>query len=309
MESKLKNKYIVFLGAMFCCFLWGSAFPMIKKGYIFFEIASGDAATQILFAGVRFILAGIFTIILGSLFSKKLLVPKRSSLKMVGVLAFFQTFMQYILFYIGVAHTTGVKASIIDGASVFIAIIIASFVFHQEKFTLKKAAACVIGFVGVIVVNISGNAEELISFNLLGDSFVFLSTVAYAISSVLIKRYSLKENPVTLSGYQFFVGGLAMSLTAIIFGGRFSTITFEGILCILWLGFVSAGAYSLWGILLKYNDVSAVVVYSFMIPVFGVVLSILIGGESGQVFGVSAVAALMLVSIGIVMINRFDKKE
>lgn len=303
MENKLKNKYVVFFCAMFCCFLWGSAFPMIKKGYNFFGIESGNIASQIFFAGIRFTFAGIFTILTGSIFSKKILIPKPTSLKMVGVLAFFQTFIQYILFYVGVANTTGVKASIIDGSSAFIAIIIACLVFRQEKLTIKKILACVIGFAGVISVNISGSSSELFSFNFFGDGLVFLSTIAYAISSVLIKQYALKENPVTLSGYQFFAGGVAMILLAITFGGRFPVINPEGILCVVWLSFVSAGAYSIWGILLKYNDVSKVVVYSFMIPIFGVILSLLIGGESSQVAGISACLSLLLVSLGIFMIN------
>lgn len=303
MENKLKNKFVVFVCATLCCLLWGSAFPMIKKGYAFFEIGSGQAASQILFAGIRFVLAGIFTIVIGSMLSKKMLVPKRTSLKMVGTLAFFQTFMQYVLFYIGLAHTTGVKASIIDGASAFIAIIIASLIFHQEKLTVKKTAACIIGFAGVIVANVSGDSSEIFSFNLFGDSFILLSTIAYAISSVLIKNYSLRENPVTLSGYQFLAGGAVMILCALVSGGVLPAVNTEGILCLVWLGFVSAGAYSLWGILLKYNDVSGVTVYSFMIPVFGVLLSALIGGESGQAFGLPTLLALLLVSIGIIMIN------
>lgn len=308
MENKLKNKFVVFVCATLCCLLWGSAFPMIKKGYAFFEIGSGQAASQILFAGIRFVLAGIFTIVIGSMLSKKMLVPKRTSLKMVGTLAFFQTFMQYVLFYIGLAHTTGVKASIIDGASAFIAIIIASLIFHQEKLTVKKTAACIIGFAGVIAANVSGDSSEIFSFNLFGDSFILLSTIAYAISSVLIKNYSLRENPVTLSGYQFLAGGAVMTLCALVSGGVLPAVNTEGILCLVWLGFVSAGAYSLWGILLKYNDVSGVTVYSFMIPVFGVLLSALIGGESGQAFGLPTLLALLLVSVGIVMINGSKEK-
>lgn len=38
--------------------LWGSAAPCIKLGYRYFAIAGEDIMSQILFAGVRFTLAG-----------------------------------------------------------------------------------------------------------------------------------------------------------------------------------------------------------------------------------------------------------
>ncbi len=49
-----------------------------------------------------------------------------------------QTIAQYVFFYIGLAHTTGVKASIVEGVNVFVAIIVASLIFRQEKLTVKK---------------------------------------------------------------------------------------------------------------------------------------------------------------------------
>lgn len=68
---------------------------------------------------------------------------------------------------------------------------------------------------------------------------------------------------------------------------------------VVYLAVVSAVAYSLWGILLKYNPVSKVAVFGFMNPVFGVILSALLLGEGAQAAGVKSLIALLLVSIGI----------
>lgn len=65
--------------ACLCCLLWGSATPAIKIGYEWFGIGAGDIASRILFAGVRFILAGILTAIFGSLIAGKPLFPQKSS--------------------------------------------------------------------------------------------------------------------------------------------------------------------------------------------------------------------------------------
>lgn len=54
----LQKDSTVFLGAMICCALWGSAFPCVKLGMELLHITSDQTADQILFAGERFFLAG-----------------------------------------------------------------------------------------------------------------------------------------------------------------------------------------------------------------------------------------------------------
>ena len=58
-KASLTDLPVVFLLAMLCCFLWGSATPAIKVGYEIFGIDSADTLSIILFAGIRFFLAGI----------------------------------------------------------------------------------------------------------------------------------------------------------------------------------------------------------------------------------------------------------
>ena len=130
---------VVCVGALICCAFWGSAFPCIKLGYQFFQIDSTDTATQILFAGCRFAIAGLLTILFGSVLNRRWLFPKKQSWLLVVKLSLFQTILQYLFFYIGLAHTTGVKSSIIVGTNVFVSIVVASFIFRQEKMTIAKA--------------------------------------------------------------------------------------------------------------------------------------------------------------------------
>lgn len=221
------------------------------------------------------------------------------------MLALLQTIIQYLFFYIGLAHTTGVKASIIEGVNVFVAILVAGYIFHQEKVTRQKMLGCVIGFAGVVLVNLSGHGIEL-GFTLTGDGFILLSTVAYAFSSVVMKRYSKEEDPVMLSGYQFVVGGAIMILVGILMGGKIAGFTPASVAMLVYLAMISAVAYSLWGILLKYNPISRVAVFGFMNPVIGVILSAIVLDEK-DTLGVTSVIALILVCIGIYIVNRAPK--
>ena len=68
---------MVWLCALICTALWGSAFPCIKTGYVLFDIGSSDVAGQILFAGVRFFGAGILAILIGSVGQRQFLRPRR----------------------------------------------------------------------------------------------------------------------------------------------------------------------------------------------------------------------------------------
>jgi len=89
---------VVFLAVLFCCTLWGSATPLIKIAYQLFQITPDNTASRILLAGTRFIIAGILTIGFGSLIQRRFVLPKRSSLKDIGILALFQTVGQgYLL--------------------------------------------------------------------------------------------------------------------------------------------------------------------------------------------------------------------
>lgn len=300
-ELFMKKTIVVCLGAMLCGALWGSAFPCIKIGYRLSGIAASDVAVQILFAGYRFTLAGVLTILIGSVLAKSLLVPKKGSVGKILKLCMLQTVLQYLFFYVGLANTTGVKAAIIEGMNVFIAILVAALIFRQEKITGKKMLGCVLGFAGVVLVNLTGSGIDF-HFSLLGEGFIFFSTIVYAFSSVYIKRYSKDENPVVLSGYQFLAGGMLLMLCGYAAGGRITVWTTESVAMLVYLAFVSAVAYSVWGILLKYNPISKVTVFGFMNPVFGVVLSALLLGER-ESLGIMSIGALALVCVGIYVVN------
>lgn len=297
----MQKTVVVWLGAMICCALWGSAYPCIKIGYKMFAISDADTASQILFAGIRFTLAGVLAVLFGSIGGRRFLKPHRKAWGKIFVLSMLQTVGQYIFFYIGLAHTTGIKASILDGTNVFIAILIASLLMHQEKLNFRKVMGCVVGFAGMILVNLNGAGMDL-HMTFLGEGFIMISAVVYAFSSVMVKEFSKTENPVMLSGYQFILGGVILVIIGLLFGGRLTVISTKGLLLLVYMALISAVAYSLWGLLLKYNSVSKVAVFGFMNPVFGAVLSALFLGE-GEAVNLLSVISLILVCIGIYIVN------
>ena len=182
----------------------------------------------------------------------------------------------------------------------FFAVLVASLIFRQEKLTVKKVVACILGFAGIVIVNLDGLEFTM---NFFGDAFVIFSAISLAFSSVLIKRFSKYEDPVVISGYQFIAGGLFMVAVGLIFGGRISFADPVGILVLLYLALLSAIAYALWGMLLKHNPVSKVSVFSFTTPIFGTILSEIMLTESSGVKPLNLIITLLLVSSGIFLLN------
>lgn len=304
--SPLATTAGVLAAATLCCLLWGSAFPAVKIGYELFAIASDDVASQIAFAGARFLIAGLLVVAGMSIARKTPCVPARSDAGAICLLALFQTIGQYFFFYTGLATASGVASSIINASSYFIAILLAALVFRTERLTSRKLVGCIIGFAGVVLINLDDSTAS--SGALGGETLVLLASVCSAISTCLTSRLAEKHDPVLITGWQFVFGGLVLLVAGLVAGGSLAPAsadsTLGAVALLIYLALVSAVAYSLWSKLLAVNPVSRVSVYGFLTPVFGVVLSALFLGEGSEVNPGLAIAALVLVSVGIVIVNR-----
>lgn len=302
-QSTLTRTGIVALLACVCCILWGSAIPMIKTGYHLMQMDSADTASQIVFAGIRFTLAGLLVLTFTSIREKKVMFPDKEVLKYAIPVCLAQTVGQYFFFYIGVANTSGVKGGIITGLGNFIAILLSCLVFRNERMTVRKSAGCILGFAGVVVINIMGNSLDM-GFKLTGEGFILIAQLSYGISTVLINIFSRKVSPVILSGTQFTMGGIVLALIGTGMGGHLGNVTIGGVAIIFYLAMVSAVAYTLWSVLLAWNDVSKVAIFGFVNPLCSVILSALILGEVRQAFNIGSLVALLLVCTGIYIVNH-----
>lgn len=300
-RNLLTDNRIVALLAFFSCALWGSAFSAVKTGYAMLGIQNDAWADQLAFGGLRFAVAGCMVLVFGSLFSRRLLLPNKQSIPKICTVSLFQTVLQYFCYYIGLANTTGVKASVLVGFNVFTAILISTLLLRLEHLTLRKLLGCTVGFLGIVLINLNGLSGGF-HFGLLGDGMILLCTVSSGFSSAFMKKYSGGENPVLLSGWQFLLGGIVLCGIGLLGGGSVGTFSAGSFMLLLYLAFISAAAYSVWAILLKHNPVSKVAVFGFMNPVCGVVISAVVLKE-WSLLNVSFVLALLLVCAGIIIVN------
>ena len=299
MKISLKdNKITACAAAVFCTLLWGTAFPFIKLGYRVFSVEGGDIGSMLLFAGLRFSLAGILVICFLCAKSRRLALPEKGELLPILLLAAVQTAGQYLCSYCGIGYTTGANTSIITACSSFITVLAAPLFFKNDRLTLLKLLGCALGFGGVLVIN--GGGGFAIS-TLFGDILIFCSTVFAAGGNLIAKGVTKGRNPVSITGYQLLLGGMILTVSGLISGGRLDLLNAQGVLILLWLAVVSAAAFSLWTALLKHHPAGKIAVFNLLVPVFGTVLSGLMLGE--QVWRFETLLSLALISAGIISVN------
>jgi len=301
MEKKLQNPIVICVLALLCCALWGSAFPCIKIGYEWMEIEG--IGSQILFAGYRFFLSGVLTFALGCLLERRILRMKRENFGVIFRQGVLQTTIQYVCFYIGLAHTTGAKGSIINASNAFVSIVAAHYMIRSEWMTWKKGLGCILGLAGVVLVNLEPGGFGG-GFRFLGEGMVLLCTIAYGVSTVLLKMISDWESPMTITAYQTLIGSALLIVIGWLLHGDVGVFTWKSAALLFYMALLSTVAFSLWTLLLKYNPVGKVAVYGFTIPIFGVLLSGILLGET--IFSVKYLAALLFVSGGVILVNRND---
>jgi drug/metabolite transporter (DMT)-like permease len=176
----------VFFWALICALLWGSAFPMVKTGFVMLDIQHNTGG-KLYFAAYRFFLAGVM-IFAGVLISGKAIVlsHKRDygAMVLTGLL---QTTLQYTFFYIGLSNTTGVKASIIIGSGSFFLALFSHLWFRDDPITVRKSTGLILGFVGIVLVNLQGDGLDF-HMTLTGEGFILLTALSSTLALVVVKK-------------------------------------------------------------------------------------------------------------------------
>jgi len=284
--------------------LWGSAYPAIKTGYALLNIEAHDVASQMVFAGQRFLLAGIFLIILSVLFRRHTGTITTTKVRQIVVLGLTQTSLQYIFFYLGVAFATGVKASILNATGTFFSVLLAHFIYHNDRLTQRKAIGCTVGFLGVFIVNFNQSLLDF-QFSLLGEGSVIFAAFILAAASIYGKKISQNIDAMVMTAWQLAIGGLALLCVGYLFGGHSGDFDFASLSLLIYLACLSSAAFALWSVLLKHNPVSMVTIFNFLIPVFGSSLSSLFLGET--ILEWKNMVALILVCSGIYLVTKSKK--
>lgn len=287
--------------ALFCCVLWGSAFAAIKSGYELFHVDTQNPFSVMVFAGSRFTLAGLLILIFSLLFTRRLPLPPRSEWYKVSLYALVQTTLHYALFYVALANSTGVKSAILNGSGAFFLVLLSHFFFKDDRLNGKKILALTLGLAGIIILNLKGSGIDL-NFTFLGEGFMLLASVCGAFGNIMTKRLGVRTKPTALAGWQLFLGGSLLLVIGLTFGGRLGEAESGAWFLLFYLAALSATAFSIWALLLRYHPMSRIGIFQASVPLIGSIGAWLVLGEA--FWNLQNIIAVGLVTASIVLINR-----
>ncbi|OSA91130.1 UNVERIFIED_ORG: EamA family transporter [Clostridium botulinum] len=293
------RKNIVIL-AIISCILWGSAYPAIKVGYELFNIGTNDIGSKLIFAGYRFAIAGILVLVMELINRKNIFKYSLKEFGEITLLGSTQTVLQYLFFYVGLSYTTGVRGSIINGTGTFASIILAHIIYKNDKLNFNKILGCIIGFIGVIIVNLNGKSIGGQGFSLKGEGSLMIAAIIFAASAIYGKKITQNKDASIVTGYQLFIGGIILSILGFIFGGHLKGFTSKSTMLLIYMALLSSIAFAIWSQLLKFNKVGVISVFNFLVPIFGTLLSAIFLKEN--IFDIKILISLILVCSGIFLV-------
>ena len=285
--------------ALTAAIAWGWAFPIVKIGFDAFGITPEMTGSKMLYAGIRFASAGLIVLTIARRSGHSFRVRAKSDWWFILAFALMNTTLHYFFFYIGMSHSMGSRAAILNSMSTFLVVLLACLCFKSDRMTLRKLLGCVIGFGGIMALNLGGADSG--RFTWLGDGMIIINTIVIALAGLMVRGLSRRIDIFVGTGFSLTIGGLLLVIPGLLIGGTLPVVNAKGIICLLLLISISATGFALYNKLLSCNPIGKVAIYNSLIPIVGSVTSCICLGET---FYAKYALAGILAALGIYIINK-----
>lgn len=285
--------------ALTAAILWGWAYPLIKLGFGEFGISPDMTASKMLFAGIRFAMSGIIILVVARWAGRNFRIATPYSWWYILLFSLMNTTLHYAAFYIGLSHSQGARAAILNSLSVFSVVILACIFFKTDRMTHRKAVGCAVGFAGILALNTGGGDSGTLTF--LGDGMIVINALCGAVAGLMTRGLAKRVDVFVGTGLSLALGGTLLVVPGVLGGGTLPHTTLNGTLILLSLIAISTIGFALYNKLLTCNPVGKVAIYNSLIPVVGAITSCLCLGET---FYAKYVVAGTLAAVGIYIINK-----
>ena len=292
----------VMVFALTAAIAWGWAFPLIKVAFKAFGTTTDMTGSKMLFAGIRFAAAGLIVLTVARGGRRSFKTNEKSNWWFILAFALMNTTLHYFFFYVGMSHSEGSRAAILNSLSTFLVVLLACACFKSDKLTSRKLLGCAVGFSGILALNLGGADSG--QFTWLGDGMIIINAICSSISNLMTRGLSRRVDVFVGTGYSLTIGGMMLIIPGLVFGGTLPNVNVLGIVCLLLLIAISALGFALYNKLLSCNPVGKVAIYNSLIPIVGAVTSCLCLGET---FHMKYALAGGLAALGIYLINK-DKR-
>jgi drug/metabolite transporter (DMT)-like permease len=275
-------------------FLWGGNMVSIK--------ISNQGVPPILAAAIRSVFASFFLWVYLRIQCQKAFFPREYLVHGIVIGGLFGA--EFLLLYWGIAYTDASRAVIFLYTHPFFVAVGAHFLLAGDRLTVTKIVGLLLAFAGLVAV-FGERPSTLKPLYWVGDLMEVSAGFLWAATTVYIKRFVLGRD---VDHYQTLFAQLFYSIPVLIVGslifewGRPLDFKPSVVIALFYQTVIVATiSYVLWFWMIHHYQVSRLAAFTFLAPLFGVMLSYFILGES---LSLLLLIGLCLVAAGIYLVNR-----
>lgn len=254
-------------------------------------------------AGIRFALAAL-VIFSWAKFKKISLKLNSNQVKQVTILAAIFV-VQLSCFYQGLARTTASHGVLIGNVLPFIVLILAHFFIPGDRITLRKSVGITFGFIGVLFLLLD---DQNLSADLrTGDAIVLMAVILWSSSAVYVKKIISDYHPVQISLYPMTIATPLFFVAAFFWDSQMVVqINRTVVTALLYQSVISASfGFIVWNSLLAKFGATSLHSFVFIMPLAGVVFSVLLLGETVTPY---LAASIGFIVTGVIIVNLHRRK-
>lgn len=273
--------------------IWTSAFPAAKIGLL--------DSPPLLFLSIRFLIAGSL-LLMWAAFRGDLRGLSPRELIILAALGLFNHALYLGLSWTGMGTLSSGLSTVLISANPIVVAVLSALVL-REPLTGKKVLGLLLGFLGVVFIvrNRIGGPSDSVE----GLMLVLAALGTLAAGTVLYKRFPVRMNVTTATGFQILISGALLFPVALLLENPASmTFTPSFLGALAWLVFVvSITGYLLWFNLLERGSASAASVWLFLTPPLGLLAGAWLLNEPLNLLDF---LGILPVVVGIVLVTRSE---
>ena len=203
MPSRLsmKNNFKAHLSVLVANIIYGANYSIAK-------LVMPDFIPPFGFILIRVSVSAMLFFIMSRFFAKEKV--EAADRKRLILCAVFGIATNQLLFFKGLSLTSPINSGLIMVTNPLFVLILSRIILH-EKMGWKRVVGIVSGITGAIILIVYGNRHSGSLSNPLGDLFIMLNSLSYAVYLVMIKPLMYKYHPVTIMKYVFVSGAFLVS--------------------------------------------------------------------------------------------------
>ena len=210
--------------------------------------------------------------------------------------------LNQFFFIVGLSRTSVAHAAILIGLTPIQVLIIAKL-RGQEQITVRKATGMAIALAGVALLKWFEPAAGT-SATLLGDFFILLAGLCFALFTVFGKEVTARYSTITMNTYAYVGGGLALLPLTLWEAARqpLTHVSATAWLAAIYMAlFPSVIAYLIYYHVLAHMSASRVSAFSYLQPVFASIMGVFMLGEN---LGAPAIGGGIVILAGVYLAER-----